>query len=97
LLEAQEGAQGIPDRDLCFVADIRLGEHIGPADDHARRLRDIRAACRTISTLWPSIHPRPSKMKEAANWGGLTVLAVLSRGHRSHRRADNSLSRRYPI
>jgi hypothetical protein len=31
---------------------VRLGERIGPADDHARRLRDIRAACRTISTLW---------------------------------------------
>jgi hypothetical protein len=64
LLEAQNGAQGIPDRDLCFVADVRLGERIGPADDHARRLRDIRAACRTISTLWPSIHPRPSVLRK---------------------------------
>jgi hypothetical protein len=26
---------GVPDRDLCFVADIRLGERIGAAPDHA--------------------------------------------------------------
>lgn len=64
LLEAQDGAQGIPERDLCFVADVRLGERIGPAHDHARRLRDIRAACRTISTLWPSVRPRPSVLRK---------------------------------
>jgi len=63
LLEAQDGALGTPDRDFCFVADVRLGERIGPADNHARRLRDIRAACRTISTLWPSIYPRHSVLR----------------------------------
>lgn len=30
LLEAQGGRLGTPDRDLCFVADVRLGERIGP-------------------------------------------------------------------
>jgi hypothetical protein len=31
LPEAQDGKLGIPDRDLRFVADVRLGERIGPA------------------------------------------------------------------
>jgi hypothetical protein len=43
LLEAQVGRFGVPDRDLCFVADVRLGERIGPAPDHTIRLRAIRA------------------------------------------------------
>jgi hypothetical protein len=64
LLEAQNGALGTPDRDLCFVADIRLGERIGPAADHTVRLRAIRAACRQIATLWPTITPRPSILKK---------------------------------
>jgi hypothetical protein len=64
LLEAQEGRLGIPDRDLCFVADIRLGEKIGAAPDHAVRLRDIRGACAQIAALWPSINPRPSMFKK---------------------------------
>lgn len=54
------GALGTPDRDLCFVADVRLGERIGPAADHAVRLRDIRGACRQIAGLWPGIQAKPS-------------------------------------
>lgn len=63
LLEAQGGALGVADRELCFVADIRLGERIGPAPDHAVRLRAIRGACSQIATLWPTIKPRPSILK----------------------------------
>lgn len=55
LLDAQGGTLGVVDRDLCFVADVRLAEKIGPAPDHAVRLRDIRAACAQIAKLWPSI------------------------------------------
>lgn len=64
LLEAQDGKLGTPDRDLCFVADIRLGERIGPAPDHAARLRALRGACRQIFKLWPTISPRPSILKK---------------------------------
>ena len=64
LLEAQKGELGIPDRDLCFVADIRLGERIGAAPDHAVRLRDIRGACRQIRKLWASIPPKPALFKK---------------------------------
>jgi hypothetical protein len=64
LLEGQEGRIGIPERDLCFVADIRLGERIGPASDHTTRLRAIRAACRQIASLWPTITPRRSILKK---------------------------------
>jgi hypothetical protein len=64
LLDEQRGALGIPDRDLCFVADVRLGERIGPALDHAVRLRDIRGACRQISKLWASITPKPALFKK---------------------------------
>jgi hypothetical protein len=60
LLEAQKGALGIVDRDLCFVADVRLGERIGPAPDHAVRLRDIRSACKQIIGLWASVRPKPA-------------------------------------
>jgi hypothetical protein len=63
LLEAQEGKHGIPDRDLCFVADVRLGERIGAGPDHTIRLRDIRGACVQISKLWPTIEPKPSLFK----------------------------------
>jgi hypothetical protein len=63
-LEAHDGSIGIPDRDLCFVADVRLGERIGPAPDHAIRLRDIKGACRQISKLWPTITPRPAILKK---------------------------------
>jgi hypothetical protein len=64
LLEAQDGKLGTPDRELCFVADIRLGERIGPAPDHAVRLRAIRGACRQIAKLWPTITPRSSILKK---------------------------------
>jgi hypothetical protein len=63
LLEAQDGKLGIPDRNLCFVADVRLGERIGPAPDHTIRLRDIHGACAQISALWPSIEPKPTLWK----------------------------------
>jgi hypothetical protein len=64
LLEAQDGSLGVPDRDLCFVADVRLGERIAPAPDHAVRLRAIRGACRQIAKLWPTITPRPSILRK---------------------------------
>jgi hypothetical protein len=60
LLDAQGGDLGTADRDLCFVADIRLGERIGPAPDHAVRLRDIRAACVQIRKLWPTVAAKPA-------------------------------------
>ena len=64
LLDAQEGKLGIPDRDLCFVADVRLGERIGAAADHAVRVRDIRGACAQISRLWPTIEAKPALWKK---------------------------------
>lgn len=64
LLEAQKGELGVPDRDLCFVSDIRLGERIGAAPDHAVRLRDIRGACRQIRKLWAAIPPKPALFKK---------------------------------
>lgn len=63
LLDAQDGAYGIPDRDLCFVADVRLGETIRAAADNTARLRTIRAACTQIFRLWPTIRPRPSVLR----------------------------------
>ncbi|TAK47795.1 MAG: hypothetical protein EPO23_09710 [Xanthobacteraceae bacterium] len=59
LLDDQDGTLGIPDRNLCFVADVRLAERIGPAADHAVRIRDIRGACTQISKLWASVAPKP--------------------------------------
>jgi len=58
LLDAQEGALGTPDRDLCFVADVRLGERIGPAHDHFVRVRDLRNACKQIAKLWSTIEAK---------------------------------------
>jgi hypothetical protein len=60
LLEAQNGALGVPDRDLCFVADVRLGERLDAAPDHALRVRAIRGACAQITRHWPLIQPRNS-------------------------------------
>jgi hypothetical protein len=60
LLDSQDGQLGRVDRSLCFVADVRLGECIGPASDHAVRIRAIRGACRQIVNLWPTITPRAS-------------------------------------
>ena len=63
LLDAQQPSAGLTDAHLCFVADIRLGERIGPASDHTLRLRAIRSACRQIAQLWPGIEPRPGVLK----------------------------------
>jgi hypothetical protein len=60
LIDSQGGSLGKPDRDLCFVADVRLGERIGPAEDHTKRIRAIKGACRQIGALWPTIKPKPS-------------------------------------
>jgi hypothetical protein len=64
LLEAQDPAIGIPDRELSFVVDVRLGERIGPVPDHTVRLRAIRGACSQIAALWPTIRPRSSILKK---------------------------------
>jgi len=48
------------ERSLCFVSDVRLGERVVAASDHAARLRAINAACGQISRLWATIQPRPS-------------------------------------
>ena len=63
LLEEQGSSLGSIERAECFVADIRLGERIGPATDNARRIKAIQAACRQIATLWDDIKPRPSVLK----------------------------------
>jgi hypothetical protein len=63
LLDDQGSDLGVPDRDLCFVADVRLAERIGPAPDHTIRLRDIHGACTQISKLWSSIAPKPALFK----------------------------------
>jgi hypothetical protein len=60
LLEEQKGKYGIPDSSLSFMADVRLGERIMAASDHTVRIRKIRAACRQIEKLWPTIKPRKS-------------------------------------
>ena len=64
LLEAQGGSLGTPDRDLCFVADVRLGERIGAPEDHAVRVRDIRGACQQIASLWAGIQAKPALWKK---------------------------------
>ena len=64
LLDAQDGSLGTVDRDSCFVADLRLGEQIGPAPDHTARLRAIRAACRQIRDLWPGIQAKPARCRK---------------------------------
>jgi hypothetical protein len=66
LPEAQDGKLGIPHRDLRFVADVRLGERIGPAAGHTSRPRAIRGACCQIVKLWPSITPRASILRKWA-------------------------------
>lgn len=64
LLEAQGGAFGTPSRDLCFVADIRLGERIDAAADHTVRIRALRGACSQIARHWPLITPRNSVLNK---------------------------------
>jgi hypothetical protein len=65
-LEDQAAALGLgmPHRDLCFVTDLRLGETVGPASDHAARLRTIRSACGHIATLWDGVQPLPRVLKK---------------------------------
>jgi hypothetical protein len=60
ILESQGLHLGPADRNLCFVADVRLGERIDAAPDHTARLQTIRGACRQIASLWPDIKPRPA-------------------------------------
>ena len=64
LLEQNAAQFGRFDRELSFVADLRLGERIGAAPDHAARLRAILAACKQIAGLWDSIIPRPSILRK---------------------------------
>jgi hypothetical protein len=56
--EAREGE--VVDRGLIFVADVRLGERIGAAGDHAARIKSITAACGQVRRLWATIEPRPA-------------------------------------
>lgn len=60
LLEQQWPEPQKVDRDLCFVADLRLGERIGPASDQAARLKSIKAACGQIARLWSTVTPSAS-------------------------------------
>ncbi|GJD97888.1 hypothetical protein OCOJLMKI_5127 [Methylobacterium iners] len=60
LLEAQGGSLGVPARELCFVADVRLGERIDAAPDHTVRVRAVRGACSQIARAWHFITPRNS-------------------------------------
>jgi hypothetical protein len=64
LLDAQNDTYGPPDRNLFFVADIRLGETIWAPGDRMARVRTIRAACAQIANLWPTIAPRSSVLKK---------------------------------
>jgi len=65
VIEDQATEYGRFDRDLCFVADVRLGERIGAATDHSARLRAIRSACKQIAATWDSILPRESIRQKA--------------------------------
>jgi hypothetical protein len=64
LLEENAGQFGSFERDLCFVADLRLGERIEAGSDHAARIRAIQAACGHIARLWDTIVPRPSILRK---------------------------------
>jgi hypothetical protein len=63
-LDKQGGAYGTPDPALSFLADIRLSETIRAASDHTSRIGQIRAACRQIDKLWPTIKPRKSVLRK---------------------------------
>jgi hypothetical protein len=63
LLEEQWPNRAEIDRELCFVADVRLGERIDPARDHTTRIRAIRAACGQIGRLWDTVTPNPSVLR----------------------------------
>lgn len=60
---------GVVDRDLLFVADLRLKERIGPASDHAARLKSIRAGCDQIRRLWGTLEPKASIRKKMDGGG----------------------------
>jgi hypothetical protein len=64
LLEEQWPDRSEVDRDLCFVADVRLGERIGPARDHSTRIRAIKAACGQVARLWDSVKPGRSVLRK---------------------------------
>jgi hypothetical protein len=55
---------GKVDRDLIFVSDVRLGEKITAAPDHAARINDIHAGCKQIANIWHTIQPRPGILKK---------------------------------
>jgi hypothetical protein len=59
--EKQGAHLGTFERDLTFVADIRLGERIPfPTEDYASRVRAIMAAGKQIERQWDDIEPRKS-------------------------------------
>lgn len=59
---------GAFDRDLSFVADIRMQERISfSTSDHAARVRAIKAACKQICSLWDDIEPRKSVMAKGGD------------------------------
>jgi hypothetical protein len=66
VLEDQAPGQGAIDRDLIFVADIRLGERIETAGDHVARRRAVRSACGHIARLWGTVTPRASILRRPA-------------------------------
>lgn len=58
---------GTFDRELSFVADIRMQERIGfSTSDHAARVRAVKAACKQICSLWDDIEPRKSVMAKGS-------------------------------
>jgi hypothetical protein len=52
------------DRNFVFVADTRLPERITAAADFADRVRKIKASCRFIARLWPTIEPLGRVLKK---------------------------------
>ena len=66
LLHDRMRERGKVDRGLLFVADVRLGERINAASDHAARLRAIRSGCSQIARLWGTVSPRPSILRKAS-------------------------------
>lgn len=60
ILLEQHSEHGAVDRDLIFVADVRLRERIGPAADHTARISAIRGACDQIHRLWGTLEPKAS-------------------------------------
>src|SRR5208282_2765543 len=66
---------GTPDRDLCFVADLRLGETVRAGGDHAARLRTIQAACGQIANLWPTIREPDISVRGSPQRGTGSICA----------------------